>query len=235
MLDVRGQRVLDAELLAAIQSQHPDVIVVAAYGQILPAEVLALPAAGCVNLHASLLPRWRGAAPIQRAILAGDESVGVSVMRMEVGLDSGPYCAQVTTPALDKNFQELVLELGELGGRLISATLPAIVDGSAQWIAQDERLVTYANKIEKGSINLDPALTQTENLNRVRAASSHVRCRACICGRSVSILAVRPAPSTNSLGLYLQCADGALEITELQPDGSRPMSGQAFRAGYANA
>jgi methionyl-tRNA formyltransferase len=233
VFDTHGQRVIDAEALAALAAYQPNAIVVAAYGLILPAEVLALPTAACVNVHASLLPRWRGAAPIQRAILAGDKKTGVSIMRMEVGLDTGPFCLRGSLSALGKNYQELIVELGELGSRLIGEVLPTIVCGSARWIEQDERLVTYANKVEKGSIDLDPTLNAAENINRVRASSHHARCRSVILGQPAMILAARVAHTPNSRDLFFECADGPIEITELKPDGRRAMSGRAFKAGHS--
>jgi methionyl-tRNA formyltransferase len=232
--DTLGQRIPDAHVVAHIQQYKPDVIVVASYGLILPPALLGLAQAGCVNVHASLLPRWRGAAPIQRAILAGDREVGVSIMRVEAGLDSGPYCGQAAVAAQDKTYEQLVDALGKLGARLLSKTLPAIVEGSIAWTAQDTNLATYAHKLRKGSIDLDDSLTQIENINRVRASSTHIRCRAVLFGQPVVILAARLAQPTESRQLLWQCADGPIAILELKPDGRQAMSGQAFLAGYGN-
>lgn len=231
LLDVEGRRVVDSEIIAQIEQCNPDVIVVAAFGLILPEEILSLPGAGCVNIHASLLPRWRGAAPIQRALLAGDEEVGVSIMQMGTGLDTGPYCAQGKTTAQKKNYQKLIVELGELGACTLLECLEAIVEGTAQWTEQDESLVTYADKVEKGSVDLDAGLTVAENYNRVRASSHHARCRSVLYEKPVMILEVQPASEQNKKGLYYECSDGFLEILSLKPDGRKEMSGAAFLAG----
>lgn len=226
-----GERIVNAEILADIERSEPKLIVVAAYGMLLPKEMLALPEGGCVNLHASLLPRWRGAAPIQRALLANDEYVGVSVMRMEPRLDQGPYCLQASTPAEGKNYQQLIIEMGAMGAELLVPNLEAILSNEVIWTEQDEALVTYADKVEKGSIDLDPALTVVENHCRVRASNHHVRCRTTLHGKSIMILEARPAGDPSDRCLYFECADGLLEITLLKPDGSREMTGAAFLAG----
>ncbi|MDR2587550.1 MAG: hypothetical protein LBC23_04745, partial [Coriobacteriales bacterium] len=167
LFDVYGKRIVDAELLAHIAAIDPDFIVVAAYGMVLPPQVLELPRFGCINTHASLLPRWRGAAPIQRAILAGDEQLGVSIMRMEEGLDTGAYCAAATTRAAGKNARELTGELAQMGADLLVDALPRIADGSAEWAEQDESLVTYADKVAKQELALDPADSALTNLRKV--------------------------------------------------------------------
>ena len=166
----------------------PDLIVVAAYGMILPSEVLGIPPLGCVNVHASLLPRWRGAAPIERAILEGDEYTGVSIMQMEEGLDTGPYCAIAETDIADKSAPELHKELAELGGRLLLDSLPEILDGSAQWTVQDDSKVTYAHKIEKSEMKLSPELTAEDFVRRVRASSESAPARLSVEGRGVRVL-----------------------------------------------
>ena len=145
------------EVLDALRAVEAEIFCVAAYGCILPDEVLTMAPHGCVNVHASLLPRWRGAAPIQRSILEGDAETGVSIMRIGHGVDTGAYCAQASCPVPGKSSDELTAELAELGGDLLVRTLPAIADGSAVWIEQDESLVTHAAKIAKAELRLDPA------------------------------------------------------------------------------
>lgn len=231
LFDGQGKRVVDAELIGSIEKYEPDLIVATAYGILLPPEILALPKAGCVNIHASLLPRWRGAAPIQRALLAGDEEVGVSLMRMEEGLDTGPYCAQASTSAVDKTYQQLIVELGVLGADLLLEHLDSIVNGEATWIPQDETLTTYADKIEKGSVDLDANLTVIQNYNRVRASTHHARCRSILFGKPAMILEAKPATEENKKSVYFKCSDGLLEILLLKPDGRKEMTGQAFLAG----
>ncbi|MCL2757550.1 MAG: methionyl-tRNA formyltransferase [Coriobacteriia bacterium] len=227
-------RIIDGELLALIRQAAPDIIVVAAYGLILPPAVLEIPLYGCVNIHASLLPRWRGAAPIQRALLAGDEKLGVSIMRMEEGLDTGAYCAAAALDAGDGNATELGAELAQLGAELLIKTLPTIADGTAVWIKQDEALVTYADKIDKQEMLLDTSDTAAANLRRVRASTSAAPAKATIAGRSVTVIKARvPAPDAphTQKHLFLKCSDGDLEILELKPDGKKAMTATAFVIG----
>jgi methionyl-tRNA formyltransferase len=187
--NAREQLVVDARPLALIEASRPDVIVVAAYGVILPAAVLASAPAGAVNVHASLLPRWRGAAPLQRAILAGDTHVGVSIMRVTEGLDAGPYCATASMAVADKDVTALSRELSQLGATLLLQQLPLIVAGSACWKEQDPALITYADRLRKEEVRLAPELPAEENLRRVRAASEQAPARCRIAGRDVTILA----------------------------------------------
>ncbi len=209
----------------------PDLIVVAAYGAILPREVIGLPPLGCVNVHASLLPRWRGAAPIQRAILAGDELAGVSIMRMEEGLDTGPWCSQASTLIDGKSAAQLTDELAALGARTLLSALPAIAAGTVAWQTQDESVATYAAKLGAADVALDPALTVRDALRRVRASGPSAPCRALIAGRLVTIVSARagegPAPaasiSTGS-GLALGFADGPVLIKTLIPEGRSAMA-----------
>ena len=127
------------EVLARLREARPDVICVAAYGCILPDAALDLAPLGCVNVHASLLPRWRGAAPIQRAILAGDERTGVSIMRIGHGVDTGAYCAQASTTVAGKSAGEFTSERARMGADLLVKTLPAVADGTAVWWSRTRR------------------------------------------------------------------------------------------------
>lgn len=171
-LPVRTPRTLrDAAVLSELAAFAPDVICVAAYGAILPKEVLDLPPFGCLNVHGSLLPRWRGAAPIERAILAGDEEIGVCIMAMEEGLDTGDYCVCRSLPAGSRTAAELTEELAALGASALLTALAQAEGGNLRWVAQDEALVTYAEKIAKGELNLDPAESAVANDRRVRASA----------------------------------------------------------------
>ena len=232
-LPVRTPRTLrDAAVLSELAAFAPDVICVAAYGAILPKEVLDLPPFGCLNVHGSLLPRWRGAAPIERAILAGDEEIGVCIMAMEEGLDTGDYCVCRSLPAGSRTAAELTEELAALGA---SALLTAL--------AQDEALVTYAEKIAKGELNLDPAESAVANDRRVRASGAAHPARAVVAGRPLTVLEARVADDApaDRLGsgaaalianrLLLGCAEGVLEVTEVKPDGKRAMDARSFAAG----
>ena len=207
---VRTPRTLrDAAVLSELAAFAPDVICVAAYGAILPKDVLDLPPFGCLNVHGSLLPRWRGAAPIERAILAGDEEIGVCIMAMEEGLDTGDYCVCRSLPAGSRTAAELTEELAALGA---SALLTAL--------AQAEALVTYAEKIAKGELNLDPAESAVANDRRVRASGAAHPARAVVAGRPLTVLAARVADDApaDRLGsgaaallanrLLLGCAEG---------------------------
>ena len=179
------------EALDALRAAAADVFCVAAYGCILPDEVLTMAPAGCVNVHASLLPRWRGAAPIQRAILAGDAETGVSIMRIGHGVDTGAYCAQARVTVGEKDAEELTAELARAGAALLAETLPAVVDGTAVWVEQDEALVTHAAKIAKAELMLDPADGARENALRVRAAGDTAPARCVVAGRGVRVCAAR--------------------------------------------
>lgn len=229
------------EALDALRGTQADVFCVAAYGCILPDEVLTMAPAGCVNVHASLLPRWRGAAPIQRCILAGDAKTGVSIMRIGHGVDTGDYCAQASCAIGEKTADELTRELGELGGELLARVLPSVVDGTAVWTVQDESLVTHAAKVSKAEMLLDPAATAHENALRVRAASDAAPARCVVAGKPVRVLAARVASDAPRVApsafeahgkrLFLGCADGALELLEVKPDGKRAMDASAWSAG----
>jgi methionyl-tRNA formyltransferase len=209
----------------------PDVVVVAAYGLVLPPAVLEVPAQGCLNVHASLLPRWRGAAPVQRAILAGDDVTGVSIMRMEEGLDTGPYALQVTVSVGEKTSDQLTAELAATGARALSTYL-ASARGTYPWTVQDESRVTYAGKVTAADVVLDPSLTRADALRRVRASSRSAPARATVAGRGLVALRVSDAHADLAPGaaacerdLVLGLADGAIRVDELVPEGRRPMSG----------
>ena len=235
---LEAKRMTD-EVLEQLRAVGADVLCVAAYGCILPDAVLTMAPLGCVNVHASLLPRWRGAAPIQRSILAGDERTGVSIMRIGKGVDTGAYCAQASCPVAGKSADELTLELGELGGELLAEVLPAIADGTAVWTEQDESLVTHAAKIEKAEMRLDPDVSVLENVRRVFASSDAAPARCVAAGKPVRVMraavAERAVPrgflAVEAKRVYLGCADGALELIAVKPDGKREMEARAWAAG----
>ena len=227
------------EALDALRAAAADVFCVAAYGCILPDEVLTMAPGGCGNVHASLLPRWRGAAPIQRSILAGDAETGVSIMRIGHGVDTGAYCAQAATPVGEKGTEELTAELARLGAELLVDTLPSVLDGTAVWVEQDEALVTHAAKIAKAELALDPADAARENALRVQASGDTAPARCAVAGRGVRVCAARSAkkgvaPGAVTVGhgrVWLGCADGALELLCVKPDGKREMEASAWAAG----
>lgn len=244
-----GERLIDTTSIDRLAALEPDFIVVAAYGLILPRAVLDVPRYGCINVHASLLPRWRGAAPIQRALLAGDECLGVSIMRMEEGLDTGDYCATSSIQANDRDLTQLTDELGQMGARLLLESLPSIADGSALWVSQDESEASYAEKIAKDELLLDPLLSAEDNIRRVRASSEQAPARCVICAKPVTVLAASLAPDIDALScaanlssgsfpvalikkrLILQTADGCVQVLTLKPDGKKQMEARSFAAG----
>ncbi|HEY5549319.1 MAG TPA: methionyl-tRNA formyltransferase [Coriobacteriia bacterium] len=228
----------DPEYADVLRSLRPDAIVVAAYGVILPSEIIELPRLGCFNVHASLLPRWRGAAPIQRAILADDVETGVSIMRMEAGLDTGPWCIQAATPVGAKTTAQLTDELAELGATVLLAALELLARDGCEWVAQDEALVTYAAKVTAADVALAPELTVGEALRRVRASGPTAPSRMCIAGRSFVVVSatvsdLRPALAgvATDAGLTLGLADGALRLDVIVPEGRSAMPSEAYLRG----
>lgn len=240
----RDLRVIEAnritpEVLGVLSELDADIVCVAAYGCILPDSVLAMAPLGCVNVHASLLPRWRGAAPVQRAVLAGDERAGVSIMRVVHELDAGAYCAQASTEVADKPCAQLMAEVAELGARALVSSLADIEAGRATWTEQDASLVTYAHKVEKAEMRLDAADGWLENARRVQASTDAAPARCVVGGRGLRVLRATAAGESVSAGdvrvargrVLLGCADGALELLEVKPDGKREMDARSWAAG----
>lgn len=237
----------DAEEQAHLAELAPDAICVAAYGCILPREVLEIPRYGCLNVHASLLPRWRGAAPIERAILAGDEQTGVCIMRMEEGLDTGPYCVRRATEVEGKSAAELTDELANLGARALLTGLSVVEQGGAEWTFQGDAAATYAEKLAKDELYPDPAEPAAAMVRKVLASSEAHPARAVIAGRSATVERValpddeRAAALCDGLEqgavrfaakrLFLGTGDGAVEVLSLKPDGKKSMDARAFAAG----
>lgn len=245
-LPVLEAKRMEPEVVDALRAARADVFCVAAYGCILPDEVLTMAPLGCVNVHASLLPRWRGAAPIQRAILAGDAEAGVSIMRIGHGVDTGAYCAQVSCSVAGKSADELTSELAELGAGLLLEVLPELAAGTVSWTEQDEALVTHAAKIQKAELRLDPAASAADNERRALASSDAAPARCMLAGKPVRVLAARVAPVSGAVlaagelaiqggRVLLGCGEGALEVLELKPDGKRAMDAAAWAAGQRGA
>lgn len=240
-LEVRTPTTLrDAEVTSELRALAPHVIVVAAYGVLLPKSVLEIPRLGCINVHASLLPRWRGAAPIQRAILAGDEVTGVSIMRMEEGLDTGPFCAAGDIKVENKGAEQITSELAELGAHLLVGAFKHIEAGTCEWIEQDESLASYARKISKDDVAVSPDLSQVEFVRRVRASSAAAPARVTILGRGITILkATAEAPAEISQGgivfdghrMMLGVCDGVVALARVKPDGKQAMDAAAWARG----
>lgn len=237
----------DEEAQRELAAFEPDVVCVAAYGAILPKAVLDIPRFGCLNVHASLLPRWRGAAPVERAILAGDEEAGVCIMRMEEGLDTGAYCVCRTAPIERKSSETLTDELANLGSHALLTALVHVERGAADWTEQDEDEVTYASKIEKRELDLSPDDDAAVAAHKVQASSAAHPSRAIVAGRAVTLLEAREADDAvarelaaglrtggvlfAAKRLFLGVADGAVEALELKPDGKQAMDARSFAAG----
>jgi methionyl-tRNA formyltransferase len=236
-------RTLRDEAQAEIFRAHEaDVAVVVAYGLILPKPVLAAPAHGCLNLHASLLPRWRGAAPIQRAIMAGDKDTGIVVMRMEEGLDTGPVAlGERVGIGPDETAGEMHDRLSHLGADLIIRALAALARDSLVFDPQPENGVTYAHKISKEECRIDWAQTAPEVHNRIRGLSpfpgaffeAHF-------GRGIERVKVLRSSPTERRGpvgtvlddqLTIGCGGGAVRLLSLQRAGKAPMDADAFLRG----
>ncbi|WP_276776256.1 methionyl-tRNA formyltransferase [Fannyhessea vaginae] len=169
-LPVREATRFDDELISAVKACEPDVIVVAAYGCIIPDSVLALPRYTTLNIHASLLPRWRGAAPIQRAILSRDEVTGVSIMNVVHELDAGDFCRQASLKIGTQSLDELTDKLSVLGARELLCALSDIEEHKLVWHKQSETDITYAQKIDKHELLLDPSLSAESNVVRIQAS-----------------------------------------------------------------
>jgi methionyl-tRNA formyltransferase len=221
-------------------------MVVVAYGLLLPRPVLVLPRLGCVNVHASLLPRWRGAAPIQRAILAGDAETGVSLMQMEAGLDTGPVLASARCPiAANDTGSSLHDKLAELGARLLADNLAALEHGSLVPVPQDERDATYAGKLEKSEARIDWTAAAPDIARRVRAFNSWPVAETRYQGRQLRIWEAVPLQQATAAsppgavlasgreGIDVVCGEGVLRILRLQLPGARPVAAGDFVNAHA--
>ena len=232
----------DPQAVERLRAFAPDAIVVAAYGVLLTREVLNIPRYGCINVHGSLLPRWRGAAPVQRAILDGDDIAGVCIMQMQEGLDTGPYLTVASVEIANKTTEELLGQLAELGGRGLVDALAQIEDGSYEWVEQDEELVTYAEKVSKDETLLRPGLTSVEFLRRVQASSPRTPSLSIVCGKRVTILRAHPADHVLEQGevvlerkhIFLGLKGRAVELDYVKPESKREMPAKAWIAGLHN-
>ena len=233
----------DKAIVADLAALEADVVVVAAYGLLLPQEVLDIPAAGCLNVHASLLPRWRGAAPIQAAVLAGEEETGVCLMAMEAGLDTGAVYAQAVTPiGEDETAGDLHDRLAVMGGELLVRNLDAIISGNLKPTPQDETQATYAPKVTTGDAVLDWSATATLLDRTVRAYNpvpgawfmlGNERIK-CWCARVAAAVDAPPGTvvAASQDGISVACGDGALTLLSLQRPGKRPVTAGEFAAQF---
>jgi methionyl-tRNA formyltransferase len=227
-----------AEAQAEFTAWAADIAVVVAYGLILPQAVLDAPRLGCVNIHASLLPRWRGAAPIHRAIMAGDDETGISIMQMEAGLDTGPVLLTRTLPiGAEDTTAALHDRLSQLGAEAIVAALADF--DSLSPVPQPQEGVTYAEKIDKAEAAIDWSNDAAEIDRQIRGLSPFPGAWTTHSGRRLKFLACRRAQArpdgaaAGSVidGLTIACGTGAIEITELQPEGKPRMAAADFLRG----
>ena len=229
----------DPKAVEELRALQPDLMVVVAYGLILPEEVLEIPRLGCINIHASILPRWRGAAPIQRAIQAGDAESGVSIMRMDKGLDTGPvYLIKRIGLVADETGGSLHDRLSLLGAEGLMEALPGIVDGSLQPQPQDDSLATYAAKLDKKEARIDWYQTAEQIERQVRAfnpwpvaytryENANLRIWE---ARAIDGMTAEPGTvmSATRDGIDISSADGLLRVTRLQMPGKRAMDARDF-------
>jgi methionyl-tRNA formyltransferase len=247
--------------LDVLATWRPEVLVVVAYGLLLPRAVLTLPPLGCVNIHASLLPRWRGAAPIERAILAGDAETGVSIMQMEEGLDSGPLLLQRRLGIRrDHTGGSLRAELAALGAAALLEALDGLESGTLRVVAQAQAGVTYAAKIQKAEARIDWSLPAAEIERQVRAFNPSPVAETTLGGEQLRIFAAHvvstEAPPTPASGentainganfsnpgvivevrgesMVIRCGGGYLGVTQVQRPGRRPVSVRDYSHGMS--
>jgi len=222
---------------AAFAALGAELAVVAAYGLILPQPVLDAPERGCINVHASLLPRWRGAAPIHRAMLAGDEVTGVTIMGMEAGLDTGPMLARAELPIGRRNAGELTDELARLGAGLLVEVLADLADFPPE--PQPEDGVTYAAKIDKAEARIDWVRPAAEVERQVRAFAPVPGAWFEVAGERVKLLAAELVAGSGGAGevldgaLTIACGEGAVRASLVQRAGRGPMSPGELLRGFA--
>ncbi len=239
-------RLKDEVFLEALRPYAPDIGVVAAYGRILPDALLELPRLGMVNVHASILPAYRGAAPIHRAVMAGDEETGVTIMRVVSELDAGAMLDVARVPiGADETSPDVERRLAALGAERLLAVLDQLAEGRAVETAQDHQAATYAPKIAREEGRVDWSRPARELHNRVRGLQPWPLVSTLIAGHRCLLHATRPEPSAavpgnatpgtvlsaDGTGMLVATGDGALRILALQPEGKRVMSAREFLAG----
>ncbi|MCL6742815.1 methionyl-tRNA formyltransferase [Kosakonia sp. R1.Fl] len=221
-----------------VANLNADVMVVVAYGLILPKAVLVMPRLGCINVHGSLLPRWRGAAPIQRSLWAGDAETGVTIMQMDVGLDTGDMLFKLACPITDEDTSATLYDkLAELGPQGLIATLQQLAQGTTQPQVQDEAQVTYAEKLSKEEARLDWSLSATQLERCIRAFNPWPMSWFVVDEQPVKVWKASVIPSkptdkpgtiveVSKAGIQVATADGILNLESLQPAGKKAMSAQ---------
>lgn len=237
---IQPRRLRDPEPMAQLHAWNPDLIVVAAFGQILRPNVLALPPHGCLNVHASLLPRWRGAAPIQASILHGDAESGVTIMKMDPGIDTGPTLTRRALPLTPNDTAEtLSAKLADLGAALLLETLPAYLRGDLLPQPQDETYATYAPMLKKEDGMLDFANPAEALAWKVRAFNPWPGASFEWAGGTLKVHRAHAEPGKAAAGQLLRVgklpavgtSEGVLVLDEVQPQGKKTMPGQVFLNG----
>jgi methionyl-tRNA formyltransferase len=238
---MQPRKIKNPEVIEQLKNWNPDLIVVAAFGQILPKEVIELPKWGCLNVHASLLPRWRGAAPVQASILHGDTETGITIMKMDVGLDTGPILAKRPTPIdPQETGGQLTDRLSEIGGHLLLETIPPYIEGIMDLIEQDDTEATYAPMLKKSDGALDFILTAEDLARQVRAFEPWPGSFFIWEGKRLVVRKAHATPDTDGTpGVVTQVEElpavttsqGLFVLDILQPAGKKAMTGDAFIRG----
>ena len=233
----------DGTALAILQELRPELIVVAAYGKILPVDILELPKYGCINVHSSILPKYRGAAPINWVILDGEEETGVTIMYMEKGLDTGDIISVARTAiSPDEDAQELTQRLALLGADLLGKTIPTLVDGTVQPQKQDDSKSCYASMLSRELSPIDWTRSAAQIRNQIRGLMPWPCASTTVDGLNVKIFRAEfgnktgKAPGSMTAvkrGLEVACGDGmTLLITELQAEGGKRMAAADYLRGH---
>ena len=238
-------KVRDPEFLQVLEKLDPDIIVVAAFGQIIPKSILELPKYGCINIHASLLPKYRGAAPIQQAVIDGEKESGVTIMRMGTGLDTGDMISRIVVPiAKDETGGTLFDKLAEAGAKLLVETLPHIFDGTAVYEKQPEESPTpYAGMITKQMGLMDFRKSAEELERLVRGLNPWPSAYTFLNGKTLKVWKCKVSTEktdavpgtiflTDKEGIHTACGEGELILTEIQLEGKKRMETEAFLRGY---
>lgn len=236
------EKASDPEFIEELKKQQYDICVVVAYGQILKKNFLELFPNTCVNLHGSLLPRWRGAAPIQRALMEGDKETGICLQVVVPKLDAGAVIGERILPlGIEDNAAEVFPRLAALGAELLTQDLKKYIRGQITPRAQDESLVTYAHKIEKSESEIQWTDSATLNHNKVRGLAMGPQANCMFQGKRLKILKTLPVTKNGKAGevieahgdtLIVACGEGALQLFVVQPESKKPMAAGEFLRGY---
>lgn len=232
----------EPDAIQVLRNLQPDLMVVVAYGLILPSEVLGIPSKDCINIHASLLPRWRGAAPIQRAILSGDQQTGVTIMQMQVTLDTGPILLTRTMPIQQQSSEQLFKQLAECGAEALMSVIPLIESATIQPHVQDDSLATYAKKISKEEARLDWQQPATVLARQIRGLNPWPVANTQLNDKTLKIWKAREVTestdhselqpgqilSKNAKQFQVKTGDGLLELLEVQLPGGKRLTASQF-------